>query len=32
MLYLGVPTVAALAEVLLRTMPESMTHAIDHHP
>ncbi|KAL9536864.1 hypothetical protein MBANPS3_012302 [Mucor bainieri] len=31
MLYLGAPTATALAKVLLQTMPDSMTHAIDHH-
>ncbi|CEP13157.1 hypothetical protein [Parasitella parasitica] len=31
MLYLGAPTATALAKVLLQTMPDTMTHAIDHH-
>ncbi|CAO3646762.1 unnamed protein product [Mucor fragilis] len=31
MLYLGAPTATALAKVLLQTMPDSMTHTIDHH-
>ncbi|EPB82998.1 hypothetical protein HMPREF1544_10271 [Mucor circinelloides 1006PhL] len=30
MLYLGAPTATALAKVLLQTMPDAMTHAIDH--